>query len=113
VLFIYFKISIIIAKKLFTAYSPKHLFMKMKTTSTILLMLLIVSSGVRAQEKPNVLKMNLFALAVKNLSFQYERAFTKKSSVALGFGFMPSTNLPASLTGTDPTLKLMTMQGII
>jgi hypothetical protein len=86
--------------------------MKIKITLSLVLMALVLSSGIKAQDKPNVLKLNLFALAAKNFSFQYERALTKKSSVALGVGFMPSTGLPGSLGGASPILKIATIQGI-
>ena len=44
--------------------------------------------------KKNFLKVNLTALALKNYSFQYERAFTKTLSVAVSYRTMPNTTLP-------------------
>ncbi len=92
--------------------------MKIKTILVVALLASILSSGAKAQDtkaqdRPNVLKINIFALPLQNFSFQYERAFTHKSSLALGFSFMPSRNLPSVLTNADSsgTLKRMTISG--
>jgi len=45
-------------------------------------------------EKSNLLKYNLSGLAVKYHAVQYERVLGKKHSLALAFGFSPSTSLP-------------------
>ncbi len=42
----------------------------------------------------NILKVNLTSLALKNYSFQYERAVTKNISLVFGYRTMPTTNLP-------------------
>ena len=47
-------------------------------------------------EKKNIIKINLPALAFKNISLQYERAVGKKISVAGTFRFMPKGSLPFS-----------------
>jgi len=44
--------------------------------------------------KKNFFKVNLTAIALKNYSFQYERAFTKTVSVAVSYRTMPNTTLP-------------------
>jgi len=43
---------------------------------------------------PNIAKFNLTSLAFKTFSFQYERIVDRKMSIALGFRFMPGSNLP-------------------
>ncbi|MGN7784222.1 DUF3575 domain-containing protein [Niabella sp. 22666] len=47
-----------------------------------------------SQIKPNILKLNVAALALKNISIQYERILTRRSSVALGLRYAPETTLP-------------------
>lgn len=42
----------------------------------------------------NAVKLNLFALPVKNFSFQYERELTEKMSVSMGLRLMPNGSLP-------------------
>lgn len=42
----------------------------------------------------NLVKWNFAALALKNYSFQYERAIANKISVALGVRFSPKSDLP-------------------
>jgi hypothetical protein len=59
-----------------------------------LLYLLIYSSYCQAQENPNVVKINIGSLLVKNFSFQYERAVSKKTSAALGIRFQPYGDIP-------------------
>ena len=57
------------------------------------------TSGKKSNEagsKSNIVKMNLSALAFKNLSFQYERVVAPKMSVALGVSLMPQSSLPFS-----------------
>lgn len=55
---------------------------------------------VTAQETPvpaegkNLVKWNFAALALKNYSFQYERAVGKKISVAVGVRFAPKSDMP-------------------
>lgn len=47
-----------------------------------------------SQVKPNIIKLNVAALALKNISVQYERILTRKSSVALGLRYAPEATLP-------------------
>jgi hypothetical protein len=42
----------------------------------------------------NIVKLNLFALPLKNFSLQYERGLNKDISVSLGASFMPKTSIP-------------------
>ena len=44
--------------------------------------------------KKNIIKVNLLALAIKNYSAQYERILGRRSSLALGFRYMPVATLP-------------------
>ncbi len=97
---------------------PKHYnmqknYMKTKTTLVLAMAALFLSQVVHAQDNKNVVKLNIFALGVQNFSLQYERAFTKKSSAALGFSFMPSRALPTSLTDSDSSglLKGLSISG--
>jgi hypothetical protein len=46
------------------------------------------------QDGKNLVKWNVGALLLKNFSFQYERAISKKISVAGGLRFAPKSNLP-------------------
>ncbi len=90
--------------------------MKIKSTFIIALLGLVLTTGVRAQDHPNVVKINLFGLAARNFSLQYERALTKKSAVALGFGFLPSGAIPlvpqsAFDSDSSGTLKSITLSG--
>ncbi|WP_316810153.1 DUF3575 domain-containing protein [Pedobacter heparinus] len=70
--------------------------------SIILLTIMLLSAAVsvNAQEnKPeteskNLVKWNFAALALKNYSFQYERAIGKKISVAVGVRFAPKSGVP-------------------
>lgn len=52
------------------------------------------SEGDESQRKPNILKLNVAALALKNISVQYERILTRRSSVALGLRYAPEATLP-------------------
>lgn len=45
-------------------------------------------------EGKNLVKWNFAALALKNYSFQYERAIGKKTSLAVGVRFAPKSDLP-------------------
>ncbi|RYZ96390.1 MAG: DUF3575 domain-containing protein [Sphingobacteriaceae bacterium] len=42
----------------------------------------------------NIIKLNVPALFLKNVSLQYERAIGKRTSVALGIRFAPKSNVP-------------------
>lgn len=48
------------------------------------------------EENKNLVKWNLAALALKNYSFQYERAVAKKISVGVGVRFAPKSKVPFS-----------------
>lgn len=49
-------------------------------------------------EKKNIIKLNLTSLIFKNISFQFERVLSRKSSVALGISIMPKSGLPFAST---------------
>lgn len=58
----------------------------------------------------NNVKINLFALPLKNFSLQYERGLTPHLSVCMGVRFQPNSNLPfkssvSSMIGDDTTAK--------
>ncbi len=48
------------------------------------------------EDGKNIVKWNIPAIALKNYSFQYERAVGKRMSVALGVRFAPKSNVPFS-----------------
>lgn len=50
---------------------------------------------------PNLVKMNVAALVTKSFSFQYERAVSKRISVALGYRFMPQSGVPLKSSFLD------------
>jgi len=63
------------------------------------ILLLTCVSGAIAQQKDeaeqkNIVKINLFALALKNISIQYERAVGKKISIAGLIRLMPKGSIP-------------------
>lgn len=60
------------------------------------LFILFAASAAVAQDNRNLIKWNVAALALKNFSFQYERAITGRISVAGGFRFAPKSKLPFS-----------------
>ncbi len=72
----------------------------MKTSLVILLLILSANTLLAQKEndtayqKKNIVKLNLFALASKNISIQYERVVSRKISVGLGFRYMPEGSLP-------------------
>jgi hypothetical protein len=45
-------------------------------------------------QKPNIFKVNLTGIVLKNYSFQYERILNKKIAVALSFRTMPESSVP-------------------
>ena len=57
----------------------------------------------------NLVKVNLLALGLKNITVQYERVISKKSTIALDFRVMPKTGLPFKSVFTnaisDPNTK--------
>jgi Protein of unknown function (DUF3575) len=52
------------------------------------------SDSTKAPGRNNILKINLSALLVKNISVQYERKISKRSSVALNARLLPFGNVP-------------------
>ncbi len=72
----------------------------MKKLLTVLFLALSLNAVMAQKEKDsvaqkkNIVKLNLFALGLKNVSVQYERLVSKKISVAAGFRFMPKGSLP-------------------
>lgn len=76
-----------------------------------ILIISLISSSVFAQEKEeknekdeksiadkNLIKINLPALALKNITVQYERAIAKKITVAGTFRYMPMGSIPLKST---------------
>lgn len=53
--------------------------------------------------KKNVVKINLLAIALKNISIQYERAVARKVTVAGTFRFMPKGTIPLKSTINNMT----------
>ncbi len=77
----------------------------MKKNLFLLLLSLLATVGLFAQgdeekvtESKNVVKLNLFALALKNVTLQYERAVARKVTVAGTFRFMPKGSIPLKST---------------
>lgn len=77
----------------------------MQKNIIILLAATILSTSIFAQEdslkkeanpavQKNLIKLNLFALALKNITLQYERAISKKTTIALTVREMPKGTLP-------------------
>ena len=48
------------------------------------------------QERKNIVKLNVTALAFTNFNFQYERVLTRRSSLALGISTIPKRGIPFS-----------------
>jgi hypothetical protein len=66
-------------------------------------------------KNPNNIKINLFSLALNNISLQYERNINKPFSFALGFRFMPGGALPFKKTAIslyDPTVDSTAIKNI-
>ncbi len=51
-----------------------------------------------AEKGKNLVKLNLSSLILNNYSFQYERVITKRISAAIGYRFMPSSDVPFKST---------------
>jgi hypothetical protein len=66
---------------------------------SILLAAIVYCSTLTAQK--NVVKLNLPALALKNISIQYERAVAKKVTIAGTFRYMPTGSIPLKSTFKD------------
>jgi len=71
----------------------------------LLLLIVTTTAAVQAQETEkepapakNIIKLNLPALALKNISLQYERAVARKLTVAGTFRFMPKGSIPLKST---------------
>ena len=58
-------------------------------------------SVAKSRTKKNIIKLNLFALGLKNISAQYERSIGKKTSIAIGFRYMSEGSIPFKNTITD------------
>ncbi len=56
---------------------------------------------VNAQEAEHVVKLNIFALALNNVSLQYEKPFHDRMSVSLGVRMQLPRTLPNVVGGTD------------
>ena len=78
-------------------------------TKSILFNSTVASAGASDATK-SVIKLNLFALGLTNFSLQYEYAFHKDMSGALGISFMPSRGLPGPLS-SDSLTKGITLSG--
>lgn len=87
----------------------------MKTLSSLALGVLF-SGSVAAQSsadnlRPNYVKLNIFPIALKTISLQYERGLGKHISVSLGLRLQPKGSLPFknsilnSLESTDTTAR--------
>ena len=61
------------------------------------LLFVCLSSATLFAQK-NMVKVNLPALALKNISLQYERKVAKKVAVAATFRYMPTGNIPLKST---------------
>jgi hypothetical protein len=57
-------------------------------------LLMFAPIALLAQDGRNIIKTNLSSIALKNYSFTYERAITKRISLSLGYRFMPTTIVP-------------------
>ena len=79
-----------------------------KIALSILMLSTIISNA-----QTNVIKLNLFALGLTNISMQYERTISEHSSVALGLSMLPSRGLPSAAINADSsgTLKGLTFSG--
>ena len=79
----------------------------MKKMILSILLLTCVSGAIAQQkdeaEQKNIVKINLFALALKNISIQYERAVGKRTSVAVNVHTIPFGKLPFQNTFKDIT----------
>ena len=59
-----------------------------------LAMLLSSFISINAQEKNNIIKTNITGYAFRNINVSYERAVKKWLSINVGFGIVPSGNVP-------------------
>ncbi len=72
---------------------------------------ILIALSVQAQD--NQIKLNLFALALGNVSLQYEHTLKEHSSICLGVSILPSRYLPTVITDKDSSgaLKLLSFSG--
>jgi len=68
------------------------------------------SKAKNVEQKQNLVKLNLTAIALKNYSIQYERIVKKKISFAVSMRTMPATTLPfknkiLNIVGDDPDTR--------
>ena len=75
--------------------------MKTKLIATLLVAMLCLSATTKAQS--NIVKINLAALALVNISIQDEYSINGNSSVALGLSYLPTRGLPSVLSSKDST----------
>jgi hypothetical protein len=61
---------------------------------TFIIALVLSFAGINAQEKKNIVKTNLTAYAFRNVNVSYERAIKKWVSINVGFGTVPSGDVP-------------------
>ncbi|WP_379966420.1 DUF3575 domain-containing protein [Epilithonimonas sp. UC225_85] len=67
---------------------------KILITISLLCSLIANAQQKNEQEKMNLVKMNLTAIAFRNYQFAYERLFTKRFSVQVSYGFIPAGQVP-------------------
>ena len=60
----------------------------------IITVLILSTTFLFTHAQENIVKINLFALGLSNISLQYERSLNTHSSVALGFSMLPSRSIP-------------------
>ena len=90
-------------------------FIQIKNVILAVLFSVILCTTAKAGDDPkNVVKLNLFSLAAKSISLQYERAFTPQISACMGINYIANRGLPSFFTNADPSgiLKGLTMSGL-
>ena len=77
--------------------------------TTLILSITLISSFAQS----NIIKWNVMALGLGNVSLQYERSINTHSSVALGFSILPTRGLPSTFTdkSTNTDLLLLSFSG--
>lgn len=83
--------------------------MRKAITPILLGVLITASAALKAQD--NVVKLNLLALGVTNVSLQYERVLGEKTSVALGGSFLIPTSAGAVTGGLDESFTDVSFSG--
>ncbi|QQT45641.1 Protein of uncharacterised function (DUF3575) [Sphingobacterium multivorum] len=61
---------------------------------TMLTLGICTISGLKAQEKSNLIKLNLWPLSVGNIALEYERSLNEHLSINGTISYRPKTNLP-------------------